>query len=251
MQLRIAIPAFDRAWLFRHCLRSINQLRERALAEVLIYLDAGHEAELEDIVAAELPDAACKVLTQRLGPCKMVQRILSDYVASPDATRLLVLDSDMIARTDMVSRILSWPERNDMLVSVYNSGLHPAVRPSAARFVHKHAMGATGTIWSRELARLVLEYVPGAAAPHGSYDLTYCAFLRERGIPLCCSNLSLVQHLGLRGTNNIAFGKIDYGLNYTPDGPAQVEAMAEVLDDLMSNQGYFLGHPERRRRLSG
>lgn len=101
------------------------------------------------------------------------------------------------------------------------------------------------------MALLVLENVRDVDARHGSYDLTYSAYLRERGIPLCCSNLSLVQHLGLRGTNNRSFGRIDYGLNYTPDGQAQIEAMADVFDDMMSNQAYFLGHPERRTRLSG
>ncbi len=219
--------------------------------EVVIYLDKGHEPELEAIADAELSAAQRIRASQRLGPCGMQQRILKDFLDDGPTQRLLVLDSDMIVRTDLVQRILAWPLRGDMLLSVYNSGLHPAIRPSAAQFVHKHAMGGTGTVWSREMASLVLENVPSVDARHGSYDLTYSAFLREGGIPLCCSNLSLVQHLGLRGTNNHSFGKIDYGLNYTPDGQAQIAAMADVFDDMMSNQAYFLGHPERRSRLNG
>jgi hypothetical protein len=227
----------------------VAELNNHDEIEVLIYHDAGFDPELETIASQFLPQARRLKMSDHLGASGINRRMIADFAADDRAAQLLVLDSDMIVRTDLVETIRSWPAREDMLVSVYNSGLHPALRPSAARFVHKYAMGSPGTVWSRAMAKLVADNVPDVVPAHGSYDLTYCAFLRERGIPLCCSNRSLVQHLGFRGTNNNTFGKIDYGLNYTPDGLAQFEAMADVLDDIMSNQGYYLGMPDRHRRL--
>ena len=101
----------------------------------------------------------------------------------------------------------------------------------------KPGNGATG----KSNAELVIANVP--SAPY--YNDRLGEFLVARNMPLCCSNFLLVQHLGVRGENHCAFGEIDYGLNYAPDGPEQMSAMAAVFNDMMSNQSFHASHPKR------
>ncbi|MEO9874660.1 MAG: hypothetical protein ABJM26_13405 [Anderseniella sp.] len=239
--LRIAIPFYDRVWLLKHCLATLAKVTRREDVDFAIYLDHGFEPEASQTISELLPEASTIASERNLGAGGASHRILSDYADNQETERLLIVDADMIVRTDLVATILDWPVRNDMIISVYNSCLHQPIHMSSAPFVHKKRLGTTGTLWSPEVARLVIGNVP--SAPY--YDDRFSEFLVARNIPLCCSNSSLVQHLGIRGENNRAFGEIDYGLNYIADGPEQESAMAAVFNDMMSNQSFHSSHTKR------
>lgn len=235
--LRIAIPFYDRVWLLKHCLLTLAKMTGREQVDFVVYLDGGFEQGALRVISEVLPEARTIESPVRLGSSGAVHRMLADYAENPTAERLLVIDADMIVRTDLVKTVLSWPVRTDMIISVYNSVAHQPIVPSPAPFLHKRRLGATGTLWSRDIARLVVDSLPA----QGSYDDAFSDFCVSRNIPMCCTNLSLAQHLGVSGTNNRRFGYIDYGLNYTPDGPEQMEAMAQVFNDMMVEQLSFLG----------
>lgn len=239
--VRIAIPFFDRVWLLRHCLATLAKVTHREQVDFVIYLDHGYEPEGVQAIDQLLPEARTVASAQQLGAGGASHRILSEYADNPDTERLLIVDADMIVRTDLVATILDWPVRNDMIISVYNSCLHQPLHKSSAPFVHKKRLGATGTLWSPAVASLVIGNVPCAQY----YDDRFSEFLVTRNMPLCCTNSSLVQHLGVRGENNRTFGEIDYGLNYAPDGPEQVSAMAAVFNDMMSNQSFHSSYPKQ------
>lgn len=238
--LRIAIPFFDRVWLFRHCLATLAKLKQKELIDFAVYLDHGYQPEALQAIAELLPEAHTIASDYHLGASGSAHRILADYADDPATERLLLLDADMIVRTDLAASIFEWPVRGDMIISVYNSCEHQPVFASSAPFVHKRRLGATGTLWSADIARLVTGNLPSQE----HYDDKFCELCRSRGIPLCCSNLSLAQHLGVFGKNNNTFGHMDYGLNYLPDGPEQVAAMAEVFNHMMANQSFYLGHSQ-------
>jgi len=243
-QLRIAIPFYDRLWLFRHCLATLAKLTQRDHVDFAIYLDHGYEPEAMQAIGELLPEAQAVILPRHLGASGVVHRILSDYAENPVTDRLLLLDADMIVRTDLAATILGWRMRPDMIISVYNSSEHQAIYSSSAPFLHKSRLGATGTLWSPDVARLVIQNV----ALRGNYDTLISDFFMARGMALCCSNASFAQHLGIYGTNNLKFGNIDYGLNYSPDGPEQASAMAEVFNDMMVNQPFHMGKGKRREK---
>lgn len=242
--LRIAIPFYDRVWLLRHCLSTLAKLTHREQVDFSIYLDHGYEPEALQVINDLLPEARTVTPARQLGAGGASHRILSDYADNPETERLLIIDADMIVRTDMVATILDWPVRNDMLISVYNSCMHQPLHWSSAPFLHKKRLGATGTLWSPEVSSLVTGNVPFAQ----DYDDRFSEFLVARNMPLCCRNMSLAQHLGIYGRNNHSFGAIDYGLNYAPDGPEQVSAMAAVFNDMMSNQPFHASHPKQSRK---
>lgn len=241
--LRIATPVFDRIGLLRHCLTTLAMLRRQDDLDFVVYCDAGYDAEADAVISEILPMARKTVSQQHLGASATAHRIVAEFAASSDADQLLIVDADMIARTDTAKTILSWPVHNNMLVSVYNSNLHAPIHPSDAPFVHKRALGTTGTLWSRQMAQLVVDHVP--AGTH--FDDRFSEFLANSDIPMSSSNRSYLQHLGVDGMNNRYFGRIDYGLNYSPDAPEQATAMAEVFNDMMSNQAYYRGKTDKRR----
>lgn len=241
--LRIATPFFDRIWLLRHCLTTLAMLKQQDAIDFIVYCDAGHDLKADALIAETLPPARKLVLPQHLGAGGMTHRIVEDFAVSADADQLLIVDADMIARTDLAQAILSWPVSDDMLVSVYNSNSHSPVHPSNAPFVHKSSLGATGTLWSPQMAQMVIEHV----ATDSHFDNRFSEYLANCQIPMCCSNRSYLQHLGVDGMNNRHFGRIDYGLNFTPDAPEQAAAMAQVFNDMMSNQAYYRGKTDKRR----
>ena len=92
------------------------------------------------------------------------------------------------------------------------------------------------------MAQMVTEKVPTGT----HFDDWFSEYLTNCGIPKSCSNQSYLQHLGVDGMNNRYFGRMDCGLNYTPDAPEQAAAMAQVFNDMMSNQAYFRGKTDKR-----
>jgi len=240
-QLLIAIPFYNRTRLLVHCLATLAALKGRNRAQFSIYLDVGFDAKAANLIPDRLPEASVFHMSGRGGASGVMHKMISDHAqcAEPNS-RMLLLDADMIVRTDLIDTILDIPLRHDMLVSVYNSNLHLPHHSSAARFLHKSRLGATGTLWTTELAQFVVNNVP--AQTH--YDDRFCEFLNQERTLMCCTSISHVQHLGIAGSNNGYFGKLDHGLNYTPDGPEQLIAISEVFSELMSNQSCYLGKPK-------
>ncbi len=240
--LRIATPFFDRTGLLRHCLTTLAMLKQHDLLEFVVYCDAGYDVRADAVISEILPGARKVLLSQRLGASGTTHRIVEDFAVSQSADQLLIVDADMIARTDTAQMIFNWPVCDNQMMSVYNSSSHPPIHPSNAPFVHKRTLGATGTVWSLNLAQQVVDHVPTGT----HFDDRFSEYLAKSGMPMSCSNRSYLQHLGVDGMNNRYFGFIDYGLNFTPDAPEQKAAMAEVFNDMMSNQAYFRGETDER-----
>jgi len=242
LELTVAIPFYDRLDLLRHCLRTLNCQRLADKTRFVAYGDGGFDRRAIPVFLEYLPK--CKVIAwpEHVGAGGLTRGIVDEFARDPHSHRLLICDSDMIARSDLIAKISGWPIRDDMLVSVYNSSLHAPLYVSKAPFLHKRVVGSTGTLWTSLLARLVVDNVP--AGDH--FDDKFCAFLQVQGMPICCYNESLIQHLGFSGQHNRLFGTIDYGLNFVPNGHEQAEAMADMLDYVMTNQGFFCGNPRSR-----
>ena len=159
-ELTIAVLFFDRMGLLRHCLQMLKKLKHRRKICFKAYGDAGYHPDANQIFAKIMPDCELVAPSRRLGANRLVRRILSDYAQNPLSRRLLVLDSDMIVRTDLAEIVFGWPARDDMLISVYNSCLHEAFYASDAPFLHKGSFGSTGTHWTPKLAQMVLDGIP-------------------------------------------------------------------------------------------
>lgn len=113
--LRIAVPFFDRAWLLKHCLLTLAKTTGREQVDFVVYLDHGFEPEALQAIRDLLPAARTIESPVRLGSSGAVHRMLADYAEDPTVERLLIIDADMIVRTDLVETVfgLACSHRHD------------------------------------------------------------------------------------------------------------------------------------------
>ena len=237
LELTVAIPFYDRIDLLRHCLRTLSRQTSPQGTGFVAYGDGGFDRRALAVFAEHMPECEVIIRQEKLGASGNVRSIIEEFAGNPHSRRLLICDSDMIARTDLVETVKRWPARDDLLITAYNSCLHQPSCSDNSLFQQKKSVGSTGTLWTPRLAEEVLKGVAGA----DHFDDKFSAFLVAQGVPIRCCNRSLLQHLGFSGENNRYFGTIDFGLNFEPDGPEQHEAMADMLNYIMANQAFFSG----------
>ena len=234
MSVLVAIPVHERAATVRLCLPTVAEMLLPKGSEIVLFDDASKTFDVAALATEIGLTAKIERPGFRLGADAMIYYVWSHFLASPH-TELLFLDSDLIvnprALLDGLDALAEFPG----LLSLYNSQRHPALS-EAKPLVLKPTLGNAGTLWRRDLVQLVK-----TALAAGQYiDDRYSRFLGANDIPLAATKASLVQHLGIIGTNNSHLGDFDHGLNFVPDTPRQLQAIAAIYDEIMLNQLSYL-----------
>jgi len=238
----VAIPVFERERTVRHALSTVAEMLLPHGTDILVLDDASMSFDvLGATVSAGL---VCEYvrMPRRLGADDMIRHIWERFLAGQHH-ELLFFDSDMIANTNAAIDGLNLLHRNGGLLSLYNSTNHPGNRFGDG-LLRKTVVGNAGTLWTRGLAELALQSTLDVA--HG-VDHAYCRVFSERDISILVTERSLLQHIGIYGTNNSQFGQLEHGAGFSPDGLAQWRAINFVYDDLMTRQKEFLA--ERAGRM--
>lgn len=242
----IAIPTFNR---IRHVVACLKCLREAwGLDQYRIFIrdDASSEFGVAEI-GRLIPEATSIVRNAtNLGPDRNQLLLFQDCIDA-GARRILVLDSDMLVSPSILDFMEQAFERTDGFLGLYNSALHRKRSDLDAELVEKWSVGGTATLWQSALLRRVLDRYE--RRPIDTWDWTANAELAEAGTRIIVSRRSYAQHLGIIGTNNGIFGKIDYGLGFVIETEEQARFMAQTFDDLMARQGEF-AWPRRKPKES-
>ena len=237
MSVLVAIAVHERAPLVRLCLPTVAELLLPPDSEIVVFDDASKSFDVAALIAEIGLTATLQRAAFRLGPDAMIYFVWSHFLASRH-TELLFLDSDLIINPNALLQGLAHLAAFPGLLSLYNSRRHPAFGESGPLAL-KSILGNAGTLWRRDL----VQQVKGALAAGQYIDDRYSRFLTANNVPLAATSKSLVQHLGIGGTNNTYLGDFDHGLNFTPDTPLQLAAIAAVYDQIMLNQRSYLPPP--------
>lgn len=236
MSTLVAIPTFEREALLKHCLATAAEVVLPAGSAVIVFDDASQSLDVERLMRAAGLPAKFYRSRQRLGTHRMTCCIWEHFLRSTHE-HLLFLDSDMIANRSALRDGLGHRNGFDGLLTLYNSRMHPG-QPIDEDRLAKRKVGNAGTFWTRPLSELVLAELRNYS--FANIDDAYSDFLTARGIAIMSVVRSRVQHLGIVGLNNRYFGELEHGLNFRPDSPRQMEAIAETYDELMRQQASFL-----------
>lgn len=247
MSALIGIPTYGRELLVRHCLATAAELELPAGSEIIVFDDASPTLDVDALMREAGLPSLFRRGTVRRGPSHTSFEIWRHFLAG-DHRHLLILDSDMIANRSAVMDGLRLRDGFEGLVSLYNSRNHPGVADGDDR-VAKRKIGNAGTLWTRPLAEMVLAEF-GKESGIVNVDDAYSDLFVRRAVPMVAFRRSRVQHLGIVGTNNRYFGKLEHGLGFHPDSEPQVRAILAVYDELMSRQEDFVAPPRQRRSLA-
>lgn len=167
---------------------------------------------------------------ENLGADGNMRQMFVDFLSSGDDL-LIVADSDLIFRPDMISTAERVIGSTDGYLSVYNSAVHPSFGCCAAdgvSLVLKESVGAAGSVMTRSVVERIIANVPASR----SFDWDWSRYLASNGVRLFVTEESLAQHIGVHGQNSSSFST-EYGLNFFPGSHQNEVALARFFEQLI------------------
>jgi Glycosyltransferase family 10 (fucosyltransferase) C-term/Fucosyltransferase, N-terminal/Glycosyl transferase family 2 len=242
----IAIPTFNRVQQLVACLTCLREARGLERFRVFIRDDASTGFGVREI-ARLIPQAErIERNATNLGP-DASQLLLFRDCLDAGASRVLVLDSDMIVSPSVLEFAEYAFDRTDGVLGLYNSAMHTVVEDIDAELIAKRTLGGAATFWEAELLSRVVERC--RVQTEFTWDKSAAAELRAMGRRIVVSRRSYAQHLGIQGENNGIFGRIDYGRGFIVETECQARFMAAAFDGLMTHQSQFMPRKRRRRGI--
>ncbi len=224
--LAIGIPLRNRRHLVEYNAFSLSRLvHPPGLAVMLIVLDDCSEEFGTELLQRLYPPATRIIRrdTPSGGADHATAELLALLVAEGTDV-VMILDSDLILRGDMLTIIAESLPRTDGFLSLFNTDTHPAYGEEGA-FLLKRTVGAAGTVWQRSLAEEVLARVPVARF----WDWRFCEYLQSRNVRLYCLRNSAVQHLGFATGQNSGIGYGDFGKGFADGSLAHLYFITEEI----------------------
>jgi hypothetical protein len=225
LQLAIGIPTYNRKRTVEAHARSLRGSQVPSDTTIMVIDDASDEYDV-DFLQSIFPDGTAILRRDaHSGGAGMAARDMMQRLIASGAENIMLLDSDLIVRSDFIPKALDMLDRSDGVVSILNAHTHVARRSAEGGMVEKSALGAAGTLWRKELASQVLEAVP----PDPLWDWRFSDYLSASGVRMFSAEGSLAQHIGFRLGENSTPTRGDIGLGFEDDNPLNAYILAEWL----------------------
>lgn len=228
--LAIGIPVCNRQHLVEFNAFSVSRLIvPEGLDLRIVVIDDGSTEFGTDLLSSIYPKET-KIL-RRETPSGGADYATADVLrrlVEENTDIVMILDSDCILRSDALITIDQTFSSTDGFLSLFNTDSHPHLL-EAGGLLLKTSIGAAGTVWSRALARDVLDNV----AVGRRWDWRFGEYLRERNVRLFCLKNSALQHLGFSSgeNSNAVYG--DFGKGFSD--PA-IEYLYGITEELVRAQ---------------
>lgn len=222
--LAIGIPTYNRPRLLEFCAKSISRVRSISDIDILVIDDDSSEFDLA-FLKEQFPTHAKIIRNIRnSGGADIAIRNIMSQLVQLDVEYILILDSDMIIRSDFYQILLSNLSDTDGILSLFNTHNHPGINLNE-NLVQKFTIGSAGTVYSRKIAQLILDNVPEG----DSFDFRYCKFLTSNNYKLYSLKHSAVQHLGFSQGQNSNYINGDIGLGFSDVDIENAYSMIEFI----------------------
>jgi glycosyltransferase involved in cell wall biosynthesis len=239
----IAIPTYNRKAELQSCLASLAMVRGLGDWRIAFADDASPDYQIGELVSDAGLSATVFENPHNLGGNRNIVALLQSCL-DRGADPILLLDSDMIAATDMLEFAGRTLAKTDGVLSLYNSVLHAASDSLDDDLLVKATIGGAATLWDAQLLQTVLAGLRGQE----DWDWEMCRVVAGLGRRLCVARRSRAQHIGIIGTNNCKFGELEFGIGFTPEHNHHHMALNRTLDMLLLDQNLFRYGPSRMKR---
>ena len=246
--LVIGIPTFDRRVFVEETARSIAAARLDGGTEVTLLVVDDASSEYDEAFLRAIFPAGTEVVRREAnsGGADFACRDLLGRCLALQTDAVLILDSDMLVGVGFVAAGLALLPRTDGCLSLFNTPNHP-VLDRFDGLVTKATVGATGTLWDRDLAA----EIHAAIGAGESWDWRFSHHLTETGRRIFVCERSLVQHLGFYAGQNSRPWSGDFGVGF----PVETnETIGVLIEHAVRGQGLLgarlleLGEEARRQR---
>jgi hypothetical protein len=225
--LTIAIPTYNNLSLVKIMSASLYRSDLSIPHNIRIYDDCSTEygaAELRELfpTAVSISRNIVNVKADR-----NIYLMYKDFLSTPD-DYFFNVDSDIIfSKKWLIVAFGLLPKTNGVL-SVFNASSHPVKQALDQDLCIKETIGAAGTLITRERVTELMEafdYEDSAV----SFDWLCSQYFSSHGIPVYCTNASLVQHIGYHGQNYLS-GFFDYGKDFTVEDAETGQIINDIFE---------------------
>jgi glycosyltransferase involved in cell wall biosynthesis len=162
---------------------------------------------------------------------KNIWRMYNDFLSQSEDEYFFNADSDLLFHTQWLIKALEAIQKTEGILSVFNGVKHPAKTIIDEVFCTKKHIGSAGTLFTRKRMEEILRAFPGKPT---EFERKWCAFFVEQGVPIYCTNKSLVQHIGYGGQNAQNFS-FDVGKGFEIDSLYNAQVINDRLESCIAN----------------
>jgi hypothetical protein len=158
-------------------------------------------------------------------------RMYHDFFSSDDEY-FFNADSDLLFHNRWLVHALEAIKNTEGILSIFNCPeTHPAKTVINDTLCTKEHIGAAGTLFTRKRVEAIMAAFPEESA---HFDWKWSAYFAEQGVPIYCTNKSLVQHIGYGGQHGESFC-FDIGKDFEIDSLLNGQVMNDMFEAYMSN----------------
>ena len=194
--------------------------------EVRIYDDCSDDYGVEELKTI-FPNAVITRHEKRLGADKNMLYMYEDFLKS-GYDYLLNADSDLIFNKNWRKEALSYIEKTDGILSLFNT-LNHLIIEDLGDILIKQDVGAAGVFFKRNIIEFIVDKIKAGIDQKYTLDWEWNFILIKNNIRIMAVKNSLVQHIGIEGL----WSKreyFDYGYGFLVD-----EINGQILNEVIKN----------------
>ena len=223
MKGAIGVSTYNRRHLVELCAASLCSSSIPHDTPLIVVDDVSTEYDVDYLRSIFPKFADVRRRPKNSGGASFANRDLMRQLLETDVEAVLLLDSDLLVKSNFLECGISLLHDTDGVLSLFNTPNHPEIG-ARGPFVLKAAVGCAGTLWRRDVAAKMFAAV--SAGPQ--WDWRFSDFLVKSGVEICVVRDSLVQHIGyFYGQNCLHTG--DFGVGFSDADAKNAYRLTEVL----------------------
>jgi hypothetical protein len=233
MKVTIGISTFNRKELLEIMAASLYRSDLSAEHNIRIYDDCSTDYG-RDFLEKLFPTAKSIIINRNnIKADKNMYQMYADFLSTGD-DYFFNADSDIIFNNQWLNTALKIINKTDGILSLFNGVYHNAYKILDDELCLKNAIGAAGTLFSRNRIEELLNHFDSIKQVK-SFDWQWSEYFVNNGIKIYCVNKSMVQHIGYTGQNVGVY--FDVGKNFKiesiEDGQIVNDVFAKCMHGIM------------------
>lgn len=230
--ITIGITTYNRLDLLTKIAASLYDSKLMYPYSIRIYDDASSGLSRENLLGLFPNAVSIHCHEKNQGSDANLWYMYNDFLNTND-DYLFNADSDLIFAHDWLNVLMEKIYETDGILSLFNTNRHGDLKQTGV-FVEKESLGSAGTCFTRERVKEFVEALSQSNTKF-SLDWKWSKFFRDRGVRLCATRQSYVQHVGFEGYNS-SFGNVAYGQGFLVDTLYNGQVLNDVLEEVTAKK---------------
>lgn len=236
-RVMIAVPTFNRWDTLKKMAQSLNDSEIDCEVTLKIYDDCSTDYSVSEIQGL-FTNAQIVRNEKNVGADINMYLMYKDFVYNSTADYFFNADSDLIFCRNWLNEGLELIKETDGVISLFNTTNHKGTQTDN-NLVCKNIVGAAGTLFKRDILELIVHGYENREAEVKNFDWQWCRYLSDNNIRLYSVYNSLVQHIGVIGSN-AGISNFDYGHNFKVDSINNGQIINDSFETYVAKKDGFI-----------